>query len=300
MNPFDLTGPQFLLFYLIFAGVVLTGMEFWRRRAESSGSPRIDLSDPYLLAYLRGGKEAVLRVATAGLIDRDLLVMNGREVQRAQKVSPDSVRWPIEKALLKKYERPGQASWVFFDDGLSKECATYDRKLRTACLLPDQSVKYARLMRLLVGCFLLGGVALTKVVIALAAGRTNVGFLIILAVIAIAVAVWRSFPRLTENGKAVLEDAQSLYQGMRHHASSLRSGNAAASAGSADVEPLMMAAVFGAGALAAGTALSSVDLMFAEERKRQASSSCASGDGGCGSSCGSSCGGGGCGGCGGS
>ena len=53
MNPFDLPGPQFLLFYIIFAGLVISGLVFWRRRAESSPStPRIDLSDPYLIAYL--------------------------------------------------------------------------------------------------------------------------------------------------------------------------------------------------------------------------------------------------------
>ena len=44
MNPFDLPGPQFLLFYTILAGIVLGVLVFWRRRAELSAAPaRIDL-----------------------------------------------------------------------------------------------------------------------------------------------------------------------------------------------------------------------------------------------------------------
>lgn len=297
MNPFDLAGPQFLLFYLIYATLVIAGMVFWRKRAELSESPRIDLSDPYLIAYLRGGEREVLRVATVALIDRGLLVKIGTQLKRAENASPDSVHRPIEKALLNKYTRSGEVSWIFEDDGLSKACEPYGRTLRQARLLPDEWVNQRRLMRMLVACFLLAGVGLTKVWIALDAGRTNVGFLIVLTIIAIAVAVKLSFPRLTESGKAIIEDAQSLYSGMRTRAESL-------SAGSAGIEPLMLAAVFGLGAVA-GPAFLSAD-PFEQERKRETVDSGASG---CGSSCssgsscgsgGSSCGGGGCGGCGGS
>lgn len=297
MNPFDLAGPQFLLFYLIYATLVIAGMVFWRKRAELSESPRIDLSDPYLIAYLRGGEREVLRVATVALIDRGLLVKIGTQLKRAENASPDSVHRPIEKALLNKYTRSGEVSWIFEDDGLSKACEPYGRTLRQARLLPDEWVNQRRLMRMVVACFLLAGVGLTKVWIALDAGRTNVGFLIVLTIIAIAVAVKLSFPRLTESGKAIIEDAQSLYSGMRTRAESL-------SAGSAGIEPLMLAAVFGLGAVA-GPAFLSAD-PFEQERKRETVDSGASG---CGSSCssgsscgsgGSSCGGGGCGGCGGS
>ena len=177
MNPFDLTGPLFLLFYIIFSGFVIGGLVFWRRRAElSAAPPRVDLSDPYLIAYLRGGKPEVLRVATVALIDRGLLVQSGTNLERAPNASPDSVSRPIEKALLKKYARSGEASWMFEDDGLSKACESYGTTLRQAQLLPDELVNRRRLMRLIVACFLLLGVGLTKVVIALEAGRTNVRF----------------------------------------------------------------------------------------------------------------------------
>ncbi|HKR10804.1 MAG TPA: TIGR04222 domain-containing membrane protein [Pyrinomonadaceae bacterium] len=304
MNPFDLTGPQFLLFYVIFAGLVLTGTVFWRRRAELTGSPRIDLSDPYLIAYLRGGEKEVLRVATIALIERGLLVRNGKQIQCASNVSPAAAQKPIEKALLKKYARAGVASSMFEDDGLSNACEPYGNTLRQARLLPDEWVTQNRWIRLAVAGSLLGGVALTKVLIAVAAGRTNVGFLLALTMIAIVVAAKFSFPRLTESGKAMIEDAQSLYSGMRTRAASVTAG----SAGGAGVEPLMLAAVFGVGALT-GPALLSADV-FEEEHKKMASNSCSTSHSGCGSggsscssgggsSCGSSCGGG-CGGCGGS
>jgi uncharacterized protein (TIGR04222 family) len=296
MNPFDLAGPQFLLFYVIFAGVVVAGTVFWRKRAELSESPRIDLSDPYLIAYLRGGEREVLRVATIALIDRGLLVSKGAQIKRAENASPGSVHKPIEKALLMKYASSGEASWLFEDDGLSKVCESYDRTLRQARLLPDEWVNQRRWMRLLVACLLLGGVGASKVLIALAAGRTNVGFLIVLMTIAMLITAWLSFPRLTESGKAMLEDVRNLYGG-------LRGRTAMSEAGGAGVEPLMLAAVFGLGALA-GPSFAYADDLFPGSRRREpqetmdgGGGSCSSGDGG--SSCGSSCGGG-CGGCGGS
>lgn len=316
MNPFDLPGPQFLLLYIIFAGLVIAGLVFSRRRAELSPStPRIDLSDPYLIAFLRGGEKEVLRVATVTLIERGLLVRNEQQIQRAENASPDSVRRPIEQALLKKYARPGKVSWIFEDDGLSMACEPYAKTLHRARLLPDDYVHRGRLVRLVIATFLLTGVGFTKVMIALDAGRTNVGFLIVLIVASLIIAAAISFPRLTESGRAMIEDVQSLYGGLRNRASSVKVGGASATnAGSAGVEPMMLAAVFGVGALA-GSGFSFAEGLFRGQDKRR-SNSCAS-DGDCGSSCstsssscssgsssscsgGSSCGGGGCGGCGGS
>jgi uncharacterized membrane protein YgcG len=263
MNPFDLPGPLFLLVYTIFAGLVISGVVFARRRAELSPStPRIDLSDPYLIAYLRGGEKEV--------------------------------------ALLRTHTPSDQTL------GLDEACKAYDKTLRRARLLPDEYVTRARLFRLIIAGFLLAGVAVIKLVLALAAGRSNVGFLILLTIAAVVIASVVSFPRLTESGKAMLEDVKSLYSGLRHRA-------VPSTAGSAGVEPMMFAAVFGVGALSAGYA----DQPFSGRRKK-ADGSCAT-DGDCGSSCssssgsdsggssscssGSSCGsscGGGCGGCGGS
>ncbi len=287
MNPFDLPGPQFLLFYIIFAGAVIGALVIWRRHVESSKTPKIDLSDPYLIAYLRGGEAEVLRVATVSLIDRGLLVASDTSLKRAEHASPESARRPIEQALLKKYARAGEVSWMFEDDGLMKACESYGVTLRRAQLLADENVTQARLIRLVIAAFLLSGVGFTKVLIALDAGRTNVGFLIILTIVSIVVAAAVSFPRLTQSGKTMIEDVQNLYGGLRDRATSLTSGGAT-------IEPMMLAAAFGVGALH-GEAFAYTGTLFPRARK---SNSCAS-DTGCGSSCSSSCGsscGGGCGG----
>ncbi|HEX2521692.1 MAG TPA: hypothetical protein VHP35_06150 [Terriglobia bacterium] len=60
MNPFDLTGPQFLVFYLAFGGCVLLALNFIRKARESSDNSKVTLTDPYLIAYLRGGKNEAL------------------------------------------------------------------------------------------------------------------------------------------------------------------------------------------------------------------------------------------------
>jgi uncharacterized protein (TIGR04222 family) len=302
VNPLDLPGPQFLLFYTFFAAAVVAGLVFWRRRAELSKSPaKIDLSDPYLIAYLRGGEREVLRVATVTLIDRGLLVRTGSIIRRAENASPDSVRRPIEQALLMKYARGGEVSWMFEDDGLSKACEPYGATLRRARLLPDEYVNQARLVRLVIASFVLSVVGFTKVLIALDAGRSNVGFLIVLMIASVVVAAAVSFPRLTESGKAMIKDVQSLYTGLLDRSALMKPGGAG-------IDTMMLGAVFGLGALA-GPGFSLASGLFPDQKKRM-SGSCAAGDGGCGSSstcssgssCGSSCGGGcggGCGGCGG-
>jgi hypothetical protein len=157
--------------------------------------------------------------------------------------------------------------------------------LRRAQLLADENVTQARLRRLGIAVFLLSAVALTKVLIALDAGRTNVGFLIILTIASIIVAAALSFPRLTQSGKTMIEDVQNLYGGLRNRAMFLPPGGGT-------IEPMMLAAAFGVGALH-GEGFAYASQLF--PRQRSTSNSCGT-DGGCGSSCGSSCGGGGCGG----
>src|SRR6185295_16874913 len=69
VNPFDLPGPEFLLFYIILAVAVITALALLRRAAESDSAPQVDLGDPYLIAYLRGGENEAPRVALVSLID---------------------------------------------------------------------------------------------------------------------------------------------------------------------------------------------------------------------------------------
>lgn len=297
MNPFDLPGPEFLVFYAIFAVVLVTAIYLVRQRLESDEAPKIDLSDPYLITYLRAGKDEALRVAVVSLVDRGLLIYDGTNLQRADNASPDSARRPLERALLERFAQPGEASTIFYDLKLEAACTPYVDKLKRERLLPDEGTQQTRLILSVVAVFLLVGVGGLKVLIALSRGRTNVVFIILMMIIAIVVATKVQFPRLTARGTALLADAQNLYGGLRQRAASIPPGGAS-------IDAMMLAALFGVNALA-GDGFAYTRALFPRSSSSSwnvsssntCGSSCSSGSSGSsGSSCGSSCGGGGCGG----
>jgi uncharacterized protein (TIGR04222 family) len=114
VNPFELHGPEFLVFYAAFAAFVIICLIFWRRAAESGDAPVMNLADPYLIAYLRGGEREALAVALVSLIDRGLLVVKGQRL--SEPVMPNEFRPATHrKALLDVYSKPATASWMFED-----------------------------------------------------------------------------------------------------------------------------------------------------------------------------------------
>ena len=294
MNHFDFTGPAFLLFYLVYSALVIVAVVVARRTAESSEAPKLDLSDPHLIAYLRGGTPEALRVAAISLIDRGLLVASGTQLKRAAHATPSSVRRPIENWLLRRFEKADEVSSMYGDSGLQATCKAYEQTLKDIGLLPNEKINCARAIRFLLAVILLVGVGLYKISIALENGHTNLGFLIVLMIIAVVVAYKVSFPRLTESGKAMIADLRNLYSGLKDRALHLQSGGAS-------IEAMMLAAVFGVGALESAN-FAFTRVLFPRAVKEQSSASSSSGcGGGCGGGCGS-CGGGcggGCGGCGG-
>jgi uncharacterized protein (UPF0276 family) len=96
----NLPGPEFLAFYAIFAAVVIAGLYFGRRHYESAPPPDIEPKDPYLFAYLRGGPEEAVLVATLALIDRGLLVNSGRMVSRFAQAQPEHASRRIEAVSI--------------------------------------------------------------------------------------------------------------------------------------------------------------------------------------------------------
>jgi uncharacterized protein (TIGR04222 family) len=305
MNPFDLTGPEFLLFYVFFSVFVIALLIILRRILESGAAPRVDLADPYLIAYLREGREEAIRVAMIALVDRGLLESNGTRLKRVKGKSPMLVRRLLEQVILEKFVKEAEAKEAFTYAPVVSAAEKYEDELQNTQLLPDQATKWRRQFLLLVAVLALAVVAWSKVYLALMRGRTNVTFLIILSVIAIIIAISVSRPRLTARGSAMLKDLQNLYGDLRARAPSI-------SPGGSTIEAAMLAAVFGAAILPAsnfaftrqlfpqlqtssGTWASSSSGSSCSGSSCSSSSSCSSG-----SSCGSSCGGGGggCGGCG--
>jgi uncharacterized protein (TIGR04222 family) len=308
MNPFDLRGPEFLLFYFLFSLLVILAVVVLRRRAESGDAPKIDLGDPYLIAYLRGGEDEALRVAVISLVDRGMLIMDGHLIRRADHVTSGMAKHPIEYEILKMFDVQSEeasvheAASVLKNNNLRPLLLPYRDKLERAGLMPGAKVRRDRRMRMLLALMALGVVGVIKIQIGLSIERP-VGFLVVVMIAAMVIAACVSFPRLTARGKATLEDVTNLYAGLRTQVNSM-------SPGSATAELAMVAAVFGIGALAATPFAYAEDLF----RREYSGSSCGSSGSSCGSSdssssCGSSggssdggsgCGGGGCGGCGGS
>jgi uncharacterized protein (TIGR04222 family) len=288
-NPFDLPGPDFLVFYA-FLGALTIGLLWLARRAsEAADVPRIDYSDPYLLAYLRGGQSEVIRVVTVSLIDRGLLQSNDDQLVAVNQNAANIVHRPIEKTLLQHFRFRANASSAFTSPAILSTCQEYKDTLQRLGLLPDESILRARLWRFVIAVSVLTGVAALKILIALQRGRTNIFFLILLAVFFVLVAIRVHNPLRTRRGDALLADLRNLFSSLKARARMLRPGGETADAA-------LLMAVFGLAALP--TAAFPYAKRFQPKSTALSTTSCGSA---CGSSCGSSCGGdGGCGGCGGS
>jgi uncharacterized protein (TIGR04222 family) len=282
MNPFELRGPEFLFFY--FALIIITILAVWirRRNAESGPPPKIDLSDPYLIAYLRGGHNEALRLGVVSLVDRGLLMVRDSSLLRAEKAASGDARNAIEHELLKKFSSKQEAASIFKDGALKAACDPYKAKLQSAGLLPDHQVRTDRWLRFVLAAIFLGFIALTKIMIGISRDRP-VSLLVILSIVAAISLAIASFPRLTALGRAMMADIKTMHADLRYRAGSFSRGNATP-------EMMMCAAVFGI------AALTPADYMFARTLFPQASSSgssssCGSSGSGCGSGCGGGCGG---------
>ena len=294
MNPFNLRGPDFLLFFAGLSALSVVLIVVHRRLTEDGPSPAIDLADPYLLAYLRGGANETLRVGMVSLLDRGLLEADGATI-RLQR--PDAIRYvrrPIERELLKLFESGRKASDAFSNIQCASACADYARTLSSSGALPDEDLRRDRRTRAAVVIAFLVGVAVTKMIVGLVRGAP-ISFLVAMTIVAVVAAAAVASPFRTRRGERLLAEAQLLFDGLRGRARSLQRGR-----GDSDVT--MLAAVFGI------TMLPAAEFAFVKKLFPRASTS---GDGYSGSSCGSSCssssscgssscggGGGGCGGCG--
>src|SRR5437899_2341646 len=146
MNPFDLRGPAFLVFYLFLAAVVAAVMYRARRNAESGpGGVRLDLSDPYLIAALRGGTVDVLRVAVISLVDRGLIKASDNKIRYPQSNRGESVTHPVERVVLDYFATSDDPAKLLADPGAREAAATYEDRLRSLGYLPDYAATSRRL-----------------------------------------------------------------------------------------------------------------------------------------------------------
>ena len=111
--PFDLTGPQFLVFYPVFALGVAVLVRYWHIRRKATLEPVLPrLTDPCRIALLREGRREAVDVAVLSLIERGLpVVQRDGAVHIADGARP-GIRGPSGRrrgpALLRYGAPPGQ------------------------------------------------------------------------------------------------------------------------------------------------------------------------------------------------
>jgi uncharacterized protein (TIGR04222 family) len=283
MNPLTLPGPQFLLFYALFALAVLLLLYVGRRALEKGPLPTIGLKEPYLFACLSGGPAEVIRIASIGLVDRGLLTLTGGTAHLTRgDAALGQAR--IEKKILEFFRGGASlASAAQNKELLAAAGADYEHRLISFRLLPNGEARHLRRLLLIAALALLIGMGGAKLSIALRSGRTNIELLHIEMVLAVIVAWKIHNPYRTRRGDDYLASVRSLFANLRQRADSLRPGS-----GSRDV--LWLTALFGVAMLPASTFPA---IAHVWPRPTSSSSSCGSGGG---SGCGG--GGGGCGGCG--
>src|SRR5262252_5640454 len=220
MNPFVLPGPSFLVFYALFASVILLASYLVRRFNESGSLPNLDLRDPYLFACLSGGPAQVARVAALALTDRGLLQVSGDSLERSHGVQVGFGKSRVERELLDYFrnaatlEQALQAQRVRAIAG-----AEYEDVLRSHRLIPDAAAQRLRQGLVTAAILVLLGVGGLKLTIALSAGRSNVLFLIAMTIIACIAAVKIGSPYRTSLGNAYLGSLRTLFSGLRGRAS---------------------------------------------------------------------------------
>ena len=141
MNPFDLSGPQFLVFYIGIALIVVIAMKLAIDMGEGGAPPALPLGDPYQIAWLRGGTPEAARIAVLSLIDRSLLVVDLDDL-----VIPNPVRsfvlQPIESAILARCAGSRTAATdVLNDPAVEQACASYQAQLEQMQLAPDAELE---------------------------------------------------------------------------------------------------------------------------------------------------------------
>ncbi|MFN7920577.1 MAG: TIGR04222 domain-containing membrane protein [Bryobacteraceae bacterium] len=304
MNPFHWSGPSFLLFYFLFGASVI--LVVWLRNhevGEEAASGELNLSDPYEIAYLRGGAREVILVAIvkllqAGVLEQSLLdsVVTVSE--------PPGGSSPLEREIAGLARTPAAPEDIADRISLQVIADEYRPPLEARGLIhSDESNDNAR-WRIGLAATVLLMIAVARV----AQGLMNhkpVLFLVILAIVSLVALCRVGLPgRRTAKGDSTLWAAESVFAQQREPV-----------ADASAAEMALTAAVFGLWALPL-VAFPNRDTLFrrsAQSRNRGDGANppnssgcgaftCGSAHSGGGSSCGSgsSCGGsGGCGGCGG-
>ncbi len=295
LNPFDLRGPEFLAFFILFSAAVVIVADGLRKRREAREPSTFNLAqDPYQVAYLQGGTIHLVQSAVLSLLDRKLLKARDSHLRTTDPKSIELVRRPLEKAILQRFLTEGKVLSLFSDTIINEKAEDIGDGLRGMKLIPDEKQKLYRLSLFLMGLILVWAVAGNKIYVALSRGHHNILFLIILSFL-FPFVLWKILNRRrTSAGDKALASLKDMFAGLytrRHHLRLHSETN----------ELIPLACLFGLSALPAMAEEMISPLHLRPARDSAFGSGCGTGCGhssSSGGSCGGGCGGG-CGGCGG-
>lgn len=245
MNPFDLTGPEFLVFYaalttllIVVSRILLRGKE---ERVEGSGG--VAIRDPYLMAVLRGGRAELLRVAVVALADRGLLAVSANRAQATEAGLAAKPADEVERELLEYCREPRSASALFGGPVLFVAAQRYEDELVRLGFVPDRAAYVRRRNAFFAGSALLAIVTAVRVAAAFTTGHTHIDTLLMFTGAAIAGFGIALVARRTAAGDAYLREVRNLFKSLSLRPRDVRGGNARS-------ELAMIAAVFGTATLA--------------------------------------------------
>ena len=283
MNPFDMRGPDFLVFYACLSAVVILLVYLMRPTSGSTQGGSPDLSDPYLFACLRGGAGEASIVAALTLMQRNLITNNSDRITANTPSPLDNTAPAIEKEVLAYFGTSRQRGDFNRIASSFVSAQAYEATLREMGLFPSESAQQIYRWETRAAIALLVIVALIKIGVALTRGRPFM-FLVFMCIFAVVlVRAVQSRVIRTQYGEGVLSNTRNLFSGLRERVSALNSGS-----GSNDL--LWLSALYGIAAVPTAA------FPFVDEFRRWLTPPSSSGSSCSSSGCGSSCGGGGCGG----
>lgn len=301
MNPFDLPGPQFLVFYGVSFAAALVMAILWRR---SLRGPRDELSaqeldlSPYEVAYLAGGGERVVEAILGRLVHEKALKLGhiSRELIAVADQPPSDLssleRTVYDSALAEKED----AVRVLHGQAEQLMGSLRPRLEHLGLLLTEDQARAARWLP--TGLVLL--VPLLGVIkIGVGVSRGRPVLFLVLACIASVIAAFAFFGRSVRRSRRGDRALARLRED--NAAIEFQAGRRATELSGQDLA--LALGLFGTGILVAGP-LKHVEAAFKAPvpsggRHESGSASCGAAGCGGGGGCGGGCGGGGCGGCGG-
>lgn len=308
MNPLELNGPEFLKLYglaIFLASAVTIGYRvlFARQHENTTNLPELD---PWQLAYLRGGPQAVTQTAIIDLAAKKLIFgepVSGRFVATKNAEQPRMA--PIPNALYRAAQMGDGIKADRTTETIKFECERIKLSLLELGVLQsvDQRVGLTWPGILAFGAVLILGAA--KFVVGITREKP-VGYLLLLILLCIGLAIILNYSsHLTRKGKLALEREIETIRATRSSSQNVHSdSNQNPSTGEMllySMHPLAIGfAAMGFNGVYGSDILDANTRKLAERMNAGSAGGDTSSTGGCGggSDGGGGCGGGGCGGCG--